>query len=90
MLTCKEVSYLASKKLDEKLTLRERIGFSLHTAICSLCRHYVREMEALHIMMLKAGENGRLLLPESVKLSEQSRDRIKQVLAKALNQAEST
>lgn len=88
MLTCKEVSYLASKKLDKKLTLRELIGFLIHTAMCRLCRHYARELKALHLMMLKAGKTGQILLPESVKLSEQSRGRIKLALDKALHQME--
>jgi len=88
MLTCKEAIYLASKKLDKNLTLRERMGFLLHTAMCSLCRHYVRDMKALHKLMLKAGKVGQTLLPESVKLSEQSRDRIEQEIDKALHPTE--
>ena len=88
MLTCKEATYLASKKLDKNLTLRERMGFFLHTAMCSLCRHYARDMKALHKLMLKAGKVGQTLLPESVKLSEQSRERIKHILDKALHPPE--
>ena len=88
MLTCKEAIYLASKKLDINLTLRERIEFLLHTAMCSLCRHYARDMDILHELMLKAGKAGQTLLPESAKLSEQSRTRIKHALNKALNPTE--
>ena len=88
MLTCKEAIYLASKKLDKNLTFRERVEFLLHTAMCGLCRHYARDMEALHKLMLKAGKAGQTLLPESAKLSEQSRARIKHVLNKALNPTE--
>ena len=88
MLTCKEVSYLATKKLDKNLTLREQMGFWLHTAMCNLCRHYVRDMKELHKLMLKAGKVGQTLLPDSVKLSDQSRVRIKHALDKALHPAE--
>ena len=88
MLTCKEAIYLASKKLDKNLTFQERIGFLLHTAMCGLCRHYARDMEALHKLMLKAGKAGQTLLPESAKLSEQSRARIKHALNKTLNSTE--
>lgn len=88
MLTCKEATYLASKKLDKNLTLRERMGFLLHTAMCSLCRHYARDMNALHTLMLKAGKAGQTLFPESVKLSELSRERIKHALDKALHPTE--
>lgn len=86
MLTCKETSYLASKKLDEKLTSKERIGFWLHIGMCRLCRRYATDIEKLHGLMQKAGKSGLALMPESVKLSEQSRERIKQVLDKALHQ----
>ena len=88
MLTCKEVIYLASKKLDKNLTLRERMNFFLHTAMCSLCRHYARDMKKLHELMLKASKVGQTLLPETVKLSELSRERIKHALDKALHPTE--
>ncbi|MEE9355154.1 MAG: hypothetical protein V3U75_06145 [Methylococcaceae bacterium] len=88
MLTCKEINYLATKKLDSKLTWREQMGFWLHTALCSLCRRYVKDVQKLHAVMLKAGQSGRMLFPESVKLSEYSRERIKQALNKALHRSE--
>ena len=88
MLTCKEAIYLASKKLDKNLTLRERMDFFLHTAMCSLCRHYARDMKTLHKLMLKASKVGQTLLPESVKLSELSREKIKHALDKALHPTE--
>ncbi len=84
MLSCKEISYLASKKLDSQLTLRESVNFSLHTAMCGLCRRYTKDIKTLHTMMLKIGKAGKIVLPESVKLSKQSRDRIKKVIDKAL------
>jgi len=90
MLTCKEVSYLASKKLDKKLSLGERLGLILHTAMCGMCRHYVRDIEVLHQLMLKAGKKGQALLPDSAKLSAQSRERIKQALDKALHANDKT
>ena len=80
MLTCKEVSYLASKKLDNKLTWKERITFSMHTAMCRLCRYYARDISALHTMLKKTGKTGQTLLSENIKLSKQSRERIKQAL----------
>jgi len=86
MLTCKEASYLASKKLDKKLTFNEKVGFWLHLGMCSLCRRYATDIEKLHAMMQKAGKSGLALLPETVKLSEQSRERIKHVIDKALHQ----
>jgi predicted anti-sigma-YlaC factor YlaD len=88
MLTCKEASYLASKKLDEKLTWRESLNFRLHIMMCGLCRRYAMEMKKFHHAMQKAGESSLSLLPESVKLSRQSRERIKQAIDKALHQTD--
>lgn len=84
MLTCKETSYLASKKLDGKLNWHEQMSLWLHIVICSLCRRYVRDIDTLHLIMLKAGKKSLVLFSESERLSEQSRERIKNVLNKAL------
>ena len=88
MLTCKEVSFLASKKLDKKLTIRERIDFFLHTAMCGFCRRYAKEINALHKLMQKIGKKEETVLPESTKLSEQSRERIKQEINKVIHPTE--
>lgn len=86
MLSCKEASYLASKALDGTLTWRERIGLKLHLAMCSLCRRYVRDIRVLRVAARRAGKNGIEMLPEQIKLSEQSRERIKRALHKASQQ----
>jgi len=88
MLTCKEASFLASKKLDKKLTLKERIDFSLHTSMCGLCRRYAKEINVLHQLMQKMGKKEETVLPENTKLSPQSRERIKQEIDKALHSTE--
>jgi hypothetical protein len=46
------------------------------------------EMKKFHHAMQKAGESSLSLLPESVKLSRQSRERIKQAIDKALHQTD--
>ena len=88
MLTCKEASYLASKKLDKKLSWRENLNFRLHIMMCNLCRRYAREINKLHEVIQKAGESSLSKLPDSVKLSKQSQERIRKVLDKALHQTE--
>ncbi len=84
MLTCKQASYLASKKLNKKLTLKEQLDFFLHTMICRLCREYARDILVLHNIAQKAGRAGKEILSGSAKLSEQSRKSIKQTLDKAM------
>lgn len=88
MLTCKEASHLASKAMDAKLTWRERLGLWLHVSMCGLCRRYVSDMKKLRLMMIKVRKSGRELLPKSVKLSAQSRDRIKKAINRASNRPE--
>ncbi|HFD12858.1 MAG TPA: zf-HC2 domain-containing protein [Crenotrichaceae bacterium] len=82
MLTCKEASYLISKKLDDHLTWRDRIALRLHLMMCKLCRGYASDVSKLHVLMRDSGEEARALLPDSIKLSEQSRERITQALSK--------
>jgi hypothetical protein len=48
MLTCKEVTTLASEALDRKRTWRERFGMRLHLMMCKLCSRYVRQLRVLH------------------------------------------
>jgi len=48
MLSCKEVSELASESLDRPLTAGERLRMGLHLALCGLCRRYRRQIRFLH------------------------------------------
>jgi predicted anti-sigma-YlaC factor YlaD len=86
MLSCKEASYLASKALDGTLTWRERMGLKLHLSMCRLCRRYAGDIKNLRAALRRAGKDGIEMLPEQVKLSEHSRERIKHALNKALQQ----
>lgn len=84
MLTCKEATRLSSKAMDAKLSGRERLGLLLHLAICALCRNHVKNMKKLRTKLRNMGQSNETLLPETVKLSPQSRERIKQAINKAL------
>lgn len=80
MLSCKQATYLASKKLDSKLTLQERIALPLHHLLCRICRLYARDITRLHQYLFNTAQSGHAIIPASVKLSEPARQRIKQVL----------
>lgn len=43
MISCKEATYLISKKEEGKLTLAERLKLSVHLAICSICRAFEKQ-----------------------------------------------
>lgn len=51
MLSCKDVSHLATQALDRKLTLAERWGMWLHLSICAACRRFERQIALLHRAM---------------------------------------
>lgn len=81
MLSCKEVSTLASKSLDVPLTRRERFGLWLHLLFCRLCRRYVRDLRFLRHALRCARENGWAHIMIRASLSEAARERIRRMLS---------
>ncbi|MFC1749803.1 zf-HC2 domain-containing protein [Pseudomonadota bacterium] len=47
MLNCKQATELASKSLDMKLPLRQKISLKLHLMMCSLCRAYEKQLKLI-------------------------------------------
>ncbi len=59
MPTCKEVSERVSRSLDEKLTLKERIGVWIHLSMCGICSLYKKQLDLMNHMFKKvAAEDG--------------------------------
>jgi len=58
MLTCKEITQLATAYAEGQLRLMDRIRFRLHIGMCRNCRTYVRQLRAT------ARSLGRLPAPE--------------------------
>jgi len=56
MLTCKEVSRLASQGLDRRLGLGERVRLRLHLAICDGCRNFRRQLAFLRQAVARLGD----------------------------------
>lgn len=48
MMNCKQASELASKTLDSKLGLWQRLSLRFHLMMCRLCRTYAHQLEFLH------------------------------------------
>lgn len=85
MITCKEASLLASKSMDVKLTWKERLGLRLHVSMCKLCNRYLQDLKKLRALIRKMRKSGRELLPDTIKLSALSRERIRQALINAFD-----
>lgn len=44
MLSCREATRLLSEARERELGLSERVSLAFHTAMCSGCRHFGRQM----------------------------------------------
>lgn len=48
MISCKDVTVLASRALDKQLSLREKISIRAHLFMCHTCARYVKQLRFLH------------------------------------------
>jgi len=48
MLDCKEASELASRSLDRKLSLSERLSLKIHLLLCANCTNFYGQIFLLH------------------------------------------
>lgn len=80
MLSCKDVANLASQSLDEKLTLRQKLGMRFHLMMCKFCCRYVKRLEFLHRSMGSEEQIESLNQCEE-SLSTSARERIRQKLS---------
>lgn len=47
---CKEITMLASKAMDARLSLKERLQLRTHLLICSACRRFNIQIHTLHTL----------------------------------------
>ncbi|MEC7119222.1 MAG: zf-HC2 domain-containing protein [Pseudomonadota bacterium] len=47
MLSCHEATQLLSQRQDRPLHISENLALTLHTSMCSSCRQFGRQMQAL-------------------------------------------
>ena len=57
MLTCKEVSRLASQGLDRQVGPIARLRLRLHLAICDGCRRFTRQMAFLRTALARLADS---------------------------------
>lgn len=82
MLNCKDVSKLVSESLDRKLPLWKRANLWMHLCMCRLCWRFRRDINHLHGESRHIAEHVELdTLGSDVKLSAESRERMKRILA---------
>ncbi len=81
MLNCKEISKLVSESLDRKLSWRERINLWMHIGMCGFCSRFRKDLLHIHEEAQQHAEEIEQDTADSdVKLSDDSRDRMKRLL----------
>ena len=43
IIPCREATFLMSKREEDAITLRERIGLYVHLLVCEYCRRFFRQ-----------------------------------------------
>ena len=55
--TCRETTKLASRALDERLSLRERWALWIHLAVCRNCARFNRQLQQMRrLFRMEAGD----------------------------------
>ncbi len=47
MTTCREATELASRAMDESLSMRERVAMRMHLKICKNCRRFAEQIQQM-------------------------------------------
>lgn len=88
MLSCKDISEVASLAMDETLPLRKRMGMQLHLFICKHYRTYVNQISFIHrAMHNRSDELVHMGLGEKT-LSAEAKDKIRKNLNENIEEKE--
>jgi len=47
IISCKQATYLHTKKVEDKLSYAESLGLKLHLLSCSICRMFFKQIDEL-------------------------------------------
>jgi len=47
MLSCEQATRLQSERQERSLTMKEKMNLTMHTAICSGCREFGKQVDSL-------------------------------------------
>lgn len=53
MLSCKEVTRLASESLDRDLSFKEHVAMKLHLMMCRMCQRYSKQLKFIAFVTKK-------------------------------------
>ena len=84
---CDEITFLASKAHDTRLTLRERWRLHFHFIVCSTCQRFNIQLHALHAAVHETfASEGEPLLAQAA-LPRAARERIQTAITTAMDKA---
>ena len=79
-ISCKESTQLSTKKLEQKLSWKEAILLQGHVFICTPCRYFQQQVNAIHTSIRNMISNDKIL---NTKLSEEKKIDMQAALNKA-------
>jgi predicted anti-sigma-YlaC factor YlaD len=83
MLSCLKASELIEKKLNSKLSTKEKIQLSLHTSMCDACRAWEKQSTDLdHTLNEHISESNRTDSSDTLPLSDKARKAILEKIKK--------
>lgn len=81
MPTCRQATELASRGMDERLSLLDRLGLKVHLAMCRNCRRFADQLEEMRrLFRLETGADD-----DADGLPDEARRRIEAELRKKLD-----
>lgn len=81
MLSCKEVTRLASDSLDLRLPWSRRLQMSMHLAMCKYCSRYLRQIRRLRLIARRYPQQ--LDARADAQLSSAARERIRTAMQRS-------
>ena len=82
LLKCEKMTELASRSLDEKLPLYQRLSVGFHLKICRMCSNNVKQFKLLRTIFRLAAEKEKSFTNQ--KLSPDQKLKIKKEIAKKI------
>jgi len=80
MTTCREATELASRAMDQRLPLSNRMALRLHLAICKNCTRFNRQLQEMRRLF----REGTAASDDTASLAPEARQRIESALQKKL------
>ena len=80
-MSCRKATELLSASLDRPLTRMERVRLRVHLVICTACRRYRRQIQAIDFALQRAvGGDAVASVDDTLALGDEARTRMEQAI----------